>query len=254
MHLAQIISKAVAIIKHQMSSEDKNSKGICRDFERGVCNRGNRCKFIHPDGINQPDQKLPICKDFQNKGCDRSKCKFLHITQDEEAGYNTSGLLPEHGGHPEQVQKMGYGKAVMSQDVCKDFLNNICQRGRSCRFRHVTEREYQLEKQLGMVGGGGQSFYGKRRRDDYGAMPEMGGLGEENEMLRRKITDLQRQVIDLRQMNDTLYDQNTRYRNQLRGGATPSATTDPFTAPAAYPSEVPPRPTAPAAYDGYTKF
>ena len=239
-------------------AEDKQSKGVCRDYERGVCNRGNRCKFYHPEGMTQPDQKLPICKDFQNKGCDRIKCKFLHITQDEEAAYNSSGILPEHGGHPEKIQPMrgggggGGGFNGLGPDVCKDFLNNICQRGNRCKFRHITEREYQLEQQLEAVSGN-SNVYGKRRRDDYGGAQEMNVLGEENEMLRRKITDLQRQVVDLRQMNDTLYDQNTRYRNQLRGGissASGSTPIDPYSKPISYPGDIMSR----SAYDGYTKF
>lgn len=68
-------------------------------------------------------------------------------------------------------------------------------------------------------------MYVKRQRmEGAGMMSNIGGhdLMEENEMLKRKITDLQREVLDLRQMNDTLYDQNTRYRNQLRGVATTS--------------------------------
>jgi len=46
-------------------------------------------------------------------------------------------------------------------------------------------------------------------------------LYEENEMLRCKITELQKEVMSLRQMNDTLYDQNTKYRSQLHKGSVP---------------------------------
>lgn len=231
-----------------------DSRGTCRDFERGVCNRGQKCKYYHPEGVQLNNQKLPICKDFQNKGCDRPKCKFLHITSDEEAEYMRTGQLPSHGGHPPEPPRGQPGN-----DVCKDFLNNICQRGSRCKFRHISENEFQTEQQqMGGGGGGGGGMYGKRRRDDYGGGGMGAGIGafdEENEMLRRKITDLQRQVLDLRQMNDTLYDQNTRYRNQLRGGQATSA--DPYAAKSvSYPSAV--TQSADAAprslYDGYTQF
>ena len=80
-------------------------KNECRDFMRGVCGRGNNCKFFHPPHVNpmtQHQEKLPICKDFQNKGCDRVKCKFLHITQQEEVEYDSTGNLPAHGGRSDQ--------------------------------------------------------------------------------------------------------------------------------------------------------
>ena len=190
----------------------------CRDFERGVCNRGDKCKYYHPEGSSPSENaKLPICKDFQNKGCGRIKCKFLHITVDEEAEYNKSGSLPDHGGRPE---KNAARISFQGKEVCKDFLNNICDRGANCRYMHVSERELQLEQTTngtaipGMLG----SLYGKRRRDDFGGgVSDASVLMDENEMLKRKITDLQKEVIDLREVNDTLYDQNTRYRTQLRG-------------------------------------
>jgi len=263
-------------------SDEKHQRGPCRDYERGVCNRGDRCKFYHSPDIAQPDKKLPICKDFQNKGCDRAKCRFLHITAEEEGHYNETGILPEHGGKPERVgASRGYGgppprgpmgggrgfggggRVEADRDVCKDFLNNICTRGNKCKFRHATENELHLERQLmAATGGMGPAApprdaladpYGKRRRTDESEM-----LTEENEMLRRKITDLQRQVLDLRQMNDTLYDQNTRYRNQLRGVPTPASSS--ISAPAADPyGRQPPThkaspPPMHGAYDGYTKF
>ena len=253
------------------SNEDKQNKGTCRDYERGVCNRGNRCKFFHPEGVSQPDQKLPICKDFQNKGCDRMKCKFLHITQEEEADYNNTGILPAHGGRSDKVRalmgslgggglggnKFQAGVGTVGGDVCKDFLNKICQRGNRCKFRHISEREYQLEQQLEAVSYGtamGATMYGKRRRDDFsdiGVMGDSRRLVDENELLRRKITDLQRQVVDLRQMNDTLYDQNTRYRNQLRGITASQPTSDPYLNKAYSASSMS---VAATSYDGYTKF
>ena len=265
-----------------MGDEDKNQRGVCRDYERGVCNRGNCCKFYHSPDVSQPDKKLPICKDFQNKGCDRAKCRFLHVTAEEEAHYNETGILPEHGGKPESVGAGrgfggpprgggrggmgggrggfggGGGRRDADRDVCKDFLNNICTRGNSCKFRHATENELYLERQLQAATGGISHVapprdtmgdpYGKRRRTDESDM-----LTEENEMLRRKITDLQRQVLDLRQMNDTLYDQNTRYRNQLRGvPTTPASST--MQAPAADPYGRTKASPPPMHYDGYTKF
>jgi len=189
-------------------AENKNE---CRDFVRGVCNRGNSCKFFHPphaNTIKQEGGKLPICKDFQNKGCERQKCTFLHISQQEEEEYNRSGLLPDHGGRQYSAlggPGNGY-EPFIPGNACRDFLNGVCQRGNRCKFRHISEQQHQAES--------GGPMHGKRRRNDMGGPGEF--FNEEMEMLRRKVTDLQRQVVDLRQMNDTLYEQNNRYRAQLR--------------------------------------
>lgn len=58
------------------NSDDK----ICRDYLRKVCNRGMRCKFIHPKDdsvVNQQQNKrdLVFCHDFQNGLCSRTSCR-----------------------------------------------------------------------------------------------------------------------------------------------------------------------------------
>ena len=136
------------------------------------------------------------------------KCKFLHVTPEEEAEYNISGKLPEHGGHPEKTSN----PSLLPDDVCKDFLNGKCDRGSRCKFMHVSERE--LYRNSATMGG----MYGKRLRgDDFygGTQTSDAALLEENELLRRKITDLQKEVLSLREMNDTLYDENARCRSQM---------------------------------------
>jgi len=182
----------------------------CRDFERGVCSRGDSCKYYHPEGAAPAEgAKLPICKDYQNKNCGRFKCKFLHITVEEEAEYNSTGKLPEHGGDPEKTAKPG------SKNICRDFLNGKCDRGTRCKFSHTPERGPH---------GNSSGMYGKRPRADdfYGGPPHHNDpvLFEENEFLRRKVADLQKEAGELRQMNDTLYEQNSRYRLQLEKSST----------------------------------
>jgi len=198
-----------------MTTEDR---ATCRDYERGVCNRGDKCRYNHPEGVKPSDnQKLPICKDYQNKGCSRMKCKFLHVTVDEEAEYMKTGTLPEHGGRPDLTvaASQQYSHAA-GKEICKDYLNNICDRGSRCKFLHTPDPSMggRMAGQLhGLI-----PMHGKRFRDNFGGMSGSPDLMEENEMLQRKITDLQKQVVELRQMNDTLYDQNTRYRAQLQQG------------------------------------
>jgi len=179
----------------------------CRDFQRGVCTRGDNCRYFHPEATTlAEDVKPPICKDFQNNMCDRMKCKFMHLSQKEEAVFKATGILPEHGGRAENIPRQPHG--IVSNDICKDFLNGKCDRGTRCRYVHETDPKILMRE-----------MYGKRSR--VMATSYESSLYEENEMLRSKITELQKEVISLRQMNDTLYDQNTKYRSQLHKGSIP---------------------------------
>ena len=202
----------------------------CRDFQRGDCDRGDNCKYSHPEGGVAPkeDGKLECCNDFQNKLCSRVKCRFLHLTHEEVDIYNSTGKLPEHGGHPDNTTN-----TLPAGELCKDFLKGMCDRGSRCKYIHTPERT--LHENGASMGG----MYGKRTRVDdvYGGLAVNSvQLLEENELLKRKITDLQKQVTDLRQMNDTLYDENTRYRSKS-SSATPVSLLQPQTSYPQYSTE-----------------
>ena len=36
-------------------------------------------------------------------------------------------------------------KVVGARPICKDFLKGSCKRGKQCKFRHLTSKEYDLE-------------------------------------------------------------------------------------------------------------
>jgi len=139
---------------------------ICRDFLRNVCERGQKCKFHHPDpsdNINfkaeaSLQDKILFCHDFQNSKCTRHTCKFLHCPREIEAEYQQSGYLPPYVR--EQMIQLGMsadGPAnVGRKPVCKDNLGGKCNRGAKCKYRHVSAREYDLE--MGHSGRGLANF------------------------------------------------------------------------------------------------
>jgi len=183
-------------------------KAPCRDFERGVCSRGGSCRYFHPEGMAPPEgTKLPICKDYQNKGCERWKCKFLHITKEEESVYDATGTLPELGVRDENVMR----PAFVDKDVCNDFMKGKCERGTRCKFIHPSDSGFHGRDPS-------VDIHGKRPRIDafYGGGGVNNALMEENDVLRQQITDLNQEVVNLKEMNDTLYVQNTRYCSQLQ--------------------------------------
>lgn len=263
-----------------MSNENQ---GVCRDFLAGVCDRGQRCKYDHPKGAGPNEhsgpKKLPICKDYQNKGCERRNCKFLHLSSDEEHFFKRNGEMPHrqpcrdwwngkcdrdaskckyrhisekqfnleqqimaevHGPMMGGPPPRGFGGPPIPPPggrapggspggaPCKDFMNGRCQR-KTCKFRHVTERELALEQQLAEEMPP-PPMYGKRSRMDSGmAAPGVDDKDykAENEVLKRKISELQKEVLDLREMNDALYTQNAKYRDQaMNAGTSTSVYTD----------------------------
>ncbi|KAL3246714.1 hypothetical protein MRX96_057450 [Rhipicephalus microplus] len=151
-----------------------DAPNVCRDFLRKVCHRGSRCKFVHPEGIDNDDirgtMEPVFCHDFQNSECLRPNCKFLHCTRQEEELFRTTGRLPPSAG--------GRVRAATSR----------------CKFRHLGEEEPEAKR---------------RALDD-----EMGYrvLQQENAILRRKVDDLKKQVADLMATNEFLLDQNAALR------------------------------------------
>ena len=182
---------------------------ICRDYQRGVCTRGSKCKFKHPDGMGTELTNSPmICRDYQNGKCQRSTCKYLHLSHNEEKIYLRTGQMPPRREGPffrgEQT------RAGPTDPVCKDYLNRKCTRGSGCRYRHVLEEDQ--DEDYGGYGFDGPS--GKRRRESYESQSYY-YLMDENEALRRKVGDLQKQVADLKATNEVLLEQNAKYRNQI---------------------------------------
>ena len=132
-----------------------NNDDICRDFLRNVCQRGKRCRYRHPPSAGGAEAVVDVtrrhdytfCHDFQNTGCRRGSCRFIHCTKDEEEEYRRTGQLP---GRLQQAVSLGIGLNTTETPllqgevpICKDFLKGECKRGVRCKFRHVASSPSQ---------------------------------------------------------------------------------------------------------------
>eukprot|EP00736_Rhodelphis_marinus_P005234 Rmarinus@m.18349 len=90
-------------------------RGICYDYLKGVCSRGDTCKFAHiPKGTG-------ICFDFQRKTCRKGDdCPFVHVKLGDLAFDDIS---------VSELQARG---------ICYDFQRSMCHRGKDCRYCHVS--------------------------------------------------------------------------------------------------------------------
>ena len=74
----------------------RGSDGDCKDFIKGVCFRGNKCKYRHTGEKSEPES-VPFCKDFMNeRGChfeneNGRECSFVHAPMAAVQEYNNTG-------------------------------------------------------------------------------------------------------------------------------------------------------------------
>jgi len=239
--------------------------GVCRDFQRNVCRRGDRCKYKHPVDMEKKEKeglqdKMMFCHDFQNNrlGCSRNNCKFIHCDRETEDEYKRSGYLPP--GIRDQVIRKGvavdFPAVSGGVPICKDYLKGKCIRD-NCKFRHMSPMEYDMEMNQYQGGGppgrassGGFGFFDEeemmyeRRKRRYMEGParyeqqqetSMGPppqafqmLQEENSQLRLRCDELEKRVSDLTATNEFLLDQNAQLR---MGGKNPAVSGAPMSRP-----------------------
>ena len=188
---------------------------VCRDFMRNACNRGSHCRFRHPAeeeakrfSEDFSPREMTFCHDFQNKGCNRHDCRFIHCTRDEEEAYRRTGVLPKFVQSSTSSRKL--------PPICIDFNKGVCQRGPRCKYRHILSEEVYQSKE--------DTDLRKKRKYDTLVSDEVNQfknsssidyqlLEEENNLLRRRIEDLERQLSVLVASNELLLEQNARYRS-----------------------------------------
>jgi len=183
---------------------------VCRDFLRNVCKRGVHCRYWHPP----PDLAVDVvfCHDFQNAGCRRADCRFVHCTREEEDLYRRTGHLPSLAAGARTYTATG----GVDVPICKDFLKGECRRGVKCKFEHLQEG---LADELSTIDTPSSLSVKIRKTEPADGDVELVTLAdyraveEENRSLRHDVDELRRTVSVLVATNEMLLEQNAKYRS-----------------------------------------
>ncbi|KHN74041.1 Zinc finger CCCH domain-containing protein 10 [Toxocara canis] len=168
-------------LKKENPDEKKNGTqrdDVCRDFLKNICNRGSRCKFYHPEEVEREraqdssgtKQEFNFCIDFQNRGCQRDNCRFIHAHRDDVERYKSTGEVTLNLARA--IAAVHTGDTINGIPFCKEFQTGICSRGSSrCRYWHVNveeERDRRRRHQRGLPLGPGHL-----RAPGAGAVPAL---------------------------------------------------------------------------------
>ena len=193
------------------------STSICRDYLRNVCKRGVHCRYWHPSSDISIGGVI-FCHDFQNAGCRRAGCRFVHCSREEEEQYRRTGHLPTAA-----CQITAALPSSTEVPMCKDFMKGECRRGIKCKYEHLMESSTPHsstgpgDNESTFCAGGAA----KIRRTELTTEAKMElvpltdyrAVEEENRVLRRDIDELRRTVGVLVAANELLLEQNARYRS-----------------------------------------
>ncbi|TKR75979.1 hypothetical protein L596_017194 [Steinernema carpocapsae] len=149
---------------------------ICRDFMKNICNRGSRCKFFHPQDHN-PDSsdEIHFCIDFQNRGCTRDNCRFVHAHRDDAERYKQNGDISI--ALARAIAAITKKETINGIPFCKEFQTGNCSRVR-CRYWHIN-LEAERERRRRMNGRHFPEPPMQQQQPPYGGYgsPASGGAG-----------------------------------------------------------------------------
>uniref|UniRef100_A0A914GST2 C3H1-type domain-containing protein n=1 Tax=Globodera rostochiensis TaxID=31243 RepID=A0A914GST2_GLORO len=142
------------------NKDNTKRKDICRDYLNNICSRGNRCKFFHPEesiekSQNSADEPYQFCIDFQNQGCHRDNCRYVHAFREDVDRYKRSGDVTL--GLARALAALLKGETINGIPLCKEFQNGHCARSSQCRYWHINRDEERRKRFAGRSCGGSPS-------------------------------------------------------------------------------------------------
>ncbi|EFJ52378.1 hypothetical protein VOLCADRAFT_86752, partial [Volvox carteri f. nagariensis] len=139
----------------QTSATTQEGKAqICFDFTKGVCSRGDKCKYSHDLAtiVHFNSKEKGICFDYLRNQCHRGLlCRFSHdlsnIAQQCQVSWQFGNWQSIRFGrrfanslNTNRLQVYSNGakenKGAKPNAICYDFVKGVCQRGAECRYSH----------------------------------------------------------------------------------------------------------------------
>jgi len=112
--------------RHVAGDEGAEDEDVCKDFKRNVCFRGNTCRFQHPGEDKNTKMKLTFCGNFQRSRCHLEHCQYVHADKTVETKYLRTGWLPDE---LRQTVIEHFG-------LCMRYLRGDCNEA-SCDWKHT---------------------------------------------------------------------------------------------------------------------
>uniref|UniRef100_A0A914W6J4 C3H1-type domain-containing protein n=1 Tax=Plectus sambesii TaxID=2011161 RepID=A0A914W6J4_9BILA len=135
------------------NGERRSSAGertdICRDFLKNICNRGSRCKYYHPTEVqhDQQQEDVKFCIDYQNRGCGRENCRYVHAHREDADRYKRSGEVTLSLARA--IAAVTSKDSVNGIPFCKEFQTGTCSRGNNrCRYWHINPAEERERRRM----------------------------------------------------------------------------------------------------------
>ncbi|KAI6238189.1 hypothetical protein M3Y99_00717200 [Aphelenchoides fujianensis] len=164
-------------------SENGSTNG---DAAADVCNRGTRCKFYHPPteaagGGEESKEDFAFCIDYQNQGCYRENCRFVHAPTADVERFRATGDISN--ALARAIAAVTKKDNINGIPFCKEFQSGRCSRGARCRYWHVN---IEAERERRLHGGGPPPL----SAPPFGALrPQPGGpppMGAAPPLMRRR--------------------------------------------------------------------
>ncbi|KAJ8258977.1 hypothetical protein COCON_G00179890 [Conger conger] len=195
---------------------------------------------LSPTDLPLSRGEVPICRDFLKGECQRgNKCKFRHVRKDydyeyEPARVGVGGGLGQGGGGMASIgavgsaaggrgEHVGSGPRRFDRGPCGVydplFEGGLFETGPL--EAPVDHAALQLKRRrlegLRLADGGGGGHYELGVQTALPPRPlEYRFLEEENALLRKRVEELKKQVSNLIATNEVLLDQNAQFRSQAK--------------------------------------
>ncbi|VDK71784.1 unnamed protein product [Onchocerca ochengi] len=152
--------KEESVERNEDEEKELAREDVCRDFLNNMCNRGSRCKFYHPPSIvrQRASQQTPegieyrFCIDYQNRGCHRDNCRYIHAHREDVDRYKMTGEVTLNLAR--EIAAVYNCDTINGIPFCKEYQTGSCSRGgQRCRYWHINveeERERRRRVPRGM--------------------------------------------------------------------------------------------------------